>query len=56
MLIFSPFRHEENFSKLGDFTADFVLEVTAKLLNIIYSPEEPFKNVKPPSKHIMICM
>ena len=42
--------NEENFTKLGDFTTDFVLEVTAKLLNVIHGPDQPFKNVKPPSK------
>ena len=46
--------NEENFTKLGDFTTDFVLEVTAKLLNVIHSPDEPFKNVKPPSKQARI--
>ena len=43
------FRNEEKLEKLGDFTTDFVLEVTAKLLNEIHGQnEKPFKNVKPP--------
>ena len=45
--------NEENFTKLGDFTTDFVLEVTAKLLNVIHSPDKPFKNVKPPSTYLL---
>jgi len=41
--------NEGKLKKLGDFTTDFVLEVTAKLLNEIHGPnEQPFKNVKPP--------
>ena len=35
---------------MSDFTTDFVLEVTAKLLNIIYAPQEPFsQHVKAPA-------
>ena len=45
--------NEEHFTKLGDFTTDFVLEVTAKLLNVIHSPDKPFKNVKPPSTYLL---
>ena len=45
--------NEEHFTKLGDFTTDFVLEVTAKLLNVIHSPNKPFKNVKPPSTYLL---
>ena len=41
-------RDDHGFKQLRDFSTDFVLEVTAKLLNVIRSPEEPFKNVKPP--------
>ena len=42
-------RNEEKLEKLCDFTTDFVLEVTAKLLNEIHGQnEKPFKNVKPP--------
>ena len=45
--------NEEHFTKLGDFTTDFVLEVTAKLLNVIHSPDKPFKNVKPPGTYLL---
>ena len=33
---------------MSDFSTDFVLEIVARLLNVIYEPEVPFENVKPP--------
>ena len=39
----------ENCQKLCDFSTDFVLEATAKMLNVIFSTEEkPFSSEKPP--------
>ena len=39
----------ENCQKLCDFSTDFVLEATAKMLNVIFLPEtRPFSSEKPP--------
>ena len=39
----------ESVSRLADFSADFVLESVAKMLNVIYEPEITlFENVRPP--------
>ena len=34
--------------RLSDFSTDFVLQATAKILNVIFHPEKPFENEKPP--------
>ena len=36
------------FKRLADFNADVVLEIIASLINIIKTPEVPFKSVTPP--------
>ena len=33
--------------RLSDFSTDFVLQATAKILNVIFHPEKPFENEKP---------
>ena len=34
--------------RLSDFSTDFVLQATAKMLNVIFHPEKPFEHEKPP--------
>ena len=38
----------ETCQKLSDFSTDFVLESTAKMLNVIFNPQKPFETEKPP--------
>ena len=43
------FRRDDEFVSLGKLSQDLVLEITAKLLNVISgAPDEPFKTCKPP--------